>query len=194
MSRLRISNWVPVIILITLPVFTLLGQTLPNPVVSPTPGFTNPLHLSPSVMTFFDLLNKSPMLLTLLVLMLLDLFSGCALAIYNRKLSSTTSWRGMTRKIFMLLIVSVAAVIEQFAAGIPLGKLACMCYIYTEAISIMENAALAGVPLPQALVNTLVKARAEQKTLPTTVILPAGQTADIHVTPPIGSDMERPVK
>lgn len=132
---------------------------------SPTPGFTNPNHISGGMLRFFEVINEMPMLGTLLVLMGLDIVSGLALSIYNRKLSSVISWRGMSRKVFMLLIVAMAALIEQFTGGIPVSKLAAVCYIFTEAISILENAAMAGVPLPVALVNALTKMKADQKTI-----------------------------
>jgi toxin secretion/phage lysis holin len=139
-------------------------------VPSPTPGFTNPNHISEELLRFFSFVNQMPMLTTLLVLMGLDIVSGLALSIYQKKLSSVISWRGMSRKVFMLLIVAMASLIEQFTGGIPVSKLASVCYIFTEAISILENAAIAGVPLPIALVTALTKMRESQKTVPVAVI------------------------
>lgn len=145
--------------------------------VSPTPGFDNPGHLSSGLLQFFNVINQVPMLSTLLILMGLDIVSGLALSIYQKKLSSVISWRGMSRKVFMLLIVAMAALIEQFTGGIPVSKLASACYIFTEAISILENAAMAGVPLPAALVQSLTKLKDGQKTVD---ILVPGTTATIQ--------------
>lgn len=150
---------------------------------SATPGFTNPTHISEPLLNFFSLVNQVPMLTTLLILMGLDIVSGLALSLYQKKLSSVISWRGMSRKVFMLLIVAMAALVEQFTGGIPVSKLASACYIFTEAISILENAACAGVPLPAALVGALLKMREGEKTM-TVPIAEIKLSADIAGTPP----------
>lgn len=83
----------------------------------------------------------------------------------------------MSRKVIMLLMLGVAAVLEPIAGGLPLSKLVGMFYTVTEALSILENAAASGVPLPRALVESLAKLREDgnQKQLQSnSVNLPAG--------------------
>ena len=100
---------------------------------------------------------KQPLVGVLLFMMTLDVVSGLLLAFSSKKLCSTVSWRGMSRKVIMLLLVGVGSILEPFANELPLSKLIAMFYITTEAISILENAAKAGVPLPRPLVDALVK-------------------------------------
>ncbi len=110
-----------------------------------------------------DWFSLQPIVSGLLILMLIDVLTGCCLAVVQKKLSSTTSWRGMCKKVIVLLLVGVAAVLEPFANGIPLSKLVAVFYIVTEALSIMENAAMAGVPLPAPLIDALVKLKEQQR-------------------------------
>lgn len=58
-----------------------------------------------------------------------------------------------------MIIVGIASVLDPFAQGIPVGKIVAIFYIITEALSVLENAAILGVPLPAMLVDTLLKVR-----------------------------------
>jgi toxin secretion/phage lysis holin len=111
----------------------------------------------------FHLLQGMPLVSTLLLLMVIDVISGLATSFITKTVSSAVSWRGMSKKVIMLLVVGLAAVLEPFAQGIPLAKLVSLFYIATEALSIMENAALAGVPLPSVLTDALVKIKESQR-------------------------------
>lgn len=99
------------------------------------------------------------MLTALLSLMFMDMVSGLLVAAARKKLNSTVSWRGACRKVMMLLLVGAGVVIQPWCGGIPTGNLICILYIVGEMISITENAASLGVPLPKALVDTLEKMR-----------------------------------
>lgn len=128
-----------------------------------TPTVTPPEHLPPLFQWVFIWLERQPILATLLVLMLVDIVCGVLLSFSRQTLSSSVSWRGMSKKAIMLLIVGVAAVLEPFTQGIPLSRLVGLFYIGTEALSILENAAAAGVPLPAALVEALAKLKESQR-------------------------------
>jgi len=142
---------------------------------------------------FVGWLDTQPIITALLILMGLDIAVGICRAIITKTLSSTISWRGMSRKVIMLLMLGVAAVLEPLAGGIPLSKLVGIFYTVTEALSILENAAASGVPLPRALVETLAKLREEghQKQLRTGVagiILPPGTHVKSSLTVPKADD------
>lgn len=107
--------------------------------------------------------HQVPMVSTLLILIGLDVAAGLLVAFDRKALSSTISWRGMTRKIFTILLVGMAAVIEPFAQGLPLAQIVAMFYSLTEAVSILENAAALGLPLPAQLVDVLAKLKDGQK-------------------------------
>jgi len=104
-------------------------------------------------------LQGQPILTSLLLMMAIDMAAGIAVAIMRKKLSSTISWRGACKKVIMLLLVGVAALLEPFAGGLPLTKMVAAFFLYNESLSVLENAAEAGVPLPRALVDTLAKLR-----------------------------------
>lgn len=111
----------------------------------------------PPLLVLATLLEGQPVIGALLILMVLDVLVGIVVAIGTRTLSSSVSWSGMSKKAIMLLIVGAAAVIEPYAQGLPLAKLVALFYLVTEGLSILENAALAGVPLPGVLTETLAK-------------------------------------
>lgn len=103
-------------------------------------------------------LNSQPFVLYLLILMVLDVVGGIFVSISKKTLSSSASWRGMSKKAITLVIVGTAFVIERLINHeFPLGKGAALLYCVTEALSILENAAAAGVPLPKALLEVLLK-------------------------------------
>jgi toxin secretion/phage lysis holin len=126
------------------------------------------------MLTVMHWMKSVPALMPLLILMGLDIAMGLFVAIATKRLSSSASWKGMARKVCQLILVAVAAVIEPFANGMPVLSLACMSFIVTETISIMENAAQAGVPLPGALVELLAKLKDSKGTPPpVTLTIPA---------------------
>lgn len=101
--------------------------------------------------------NSYPIVGALLVLMLLDVMVGLAAAFVTKSVSSTVSYKGMVRKVIMLLLVAVASVLDPYAGDIPVSKLTAMFFIATEGISILENAKRAGVPIPDWLGEVLAK-------------------------------------
>lgn len=96
--------------------------------------------------------------------MVMDIFCGILLSIVKKTLSSAISWRGMSKKSMVLIMVGLGSVLEPFTQGIPLSRLVGIFYICTEALSILENAAAAGVPLPAVLVDMLAKLKDSQRT------------------------------
>jgi toxin secretion/phage lysis holin len=126
-----------------------------------------------------------PLVGTLLVLIHVDIFTGILVAANRKTLNSTISFRGITRKVFMLIFVGVASTLEPFANGLPLAQLVAMGYIVTESISILENGAALGVPIPKILTDILVKLREDQQKR-TEQKVPAGTTTTTTtVTVPI---------
>jgi len=115
------------------------------------------------LMTFH---NKYPVVGILFLMILLDVAIGLCAAIITKTVSSTVSQHGMIRKVINLLLIGVGAVLEPYAGGIPLSKMIAMAFIVTEAISITENAARAGVPVPKPLLDVLQKLRGSDKDEP----------------------------
>ena len=90
---------------------------------------------------------------TLIALMGLDYLSGILIAIKNRKLSSSIGFKGLTKKLMILVIVAVAHMIDVAIIGHShtCRKIVIVFYSINETISILENAAHLGLPLPQRL-------------------------------------------
>lgn len=96
----------------------------------------------------------------LLVVMVLDYISGVAAACVNRELCSRTGVVGIIKKVCYLLIVAVGIFIDYiiFLAGEQMGMdltgyylvalVIIVWLIINECISILENAAHMGLPVP----------------------------------------------
>ncbi len=125
-----------------------------------------PLHAAPEwAQPLLDWFRGQPVMSGLMLLMCIDVAVGILLAIAKKTLNSTLSWRGMSRKAIMLLIVGACGVLQPSLPSIPILNMVAFFYTLTEAISILEAAAAAGVPLPQGLVDTLSKLREQQRVL-----------------------------
>jgi toxin secretion/phage lysis holin len=117
----------------------------------------------PLIAPIVDYLKALPLISTLSILMALDMCMGIGVAVVKKTLNSTVSFRGMTKKVFMLILVAAGATLEPFAQGLPVARMIAMAYIITETISLTENAAAIGVPIPQALQDILLKLREDQQ-------------------------------
>lgn len=101
----------------------------------------------------------SGLLITLIVFIVFDFITGVLTGIAEKKLSSETAFNGLVRKVFEILIVSAAHLLDfyVFHEGDVLFTATCFVFISTEGISLVENAARLGVPIPKAVVDTLVQ-------------------------------------
>lgn len=98
------------------------------------------------------------LILVLLGLMCLDYATGMLKGLYNQKLSSKTGRQGIIKKISTLIIVSLAVMCEKI--GIPaMREMTIMFFAVNEGLSILENTAQMGLPLPDNLKNALVQIR-----------------------------------
>lgn len=94
----------------------------------------------------------------LLLLMVLDFVTGMAVAIQQGTVSSHKSYQGIGKKVIVLALITATAVIQQhLTVDLPIVEIVAGFYIANEFISILENAALAGVPVPGALRDMLQK-------------------------------------
>ena len=97
------------------------------------------------------------MLGALITLMALDYLSGVILAFCEKRLSSRTGFRGLCKKALVLLIVGAAAALDQkvLLQGAVLRSAVISFYIGNEALSLTENAASLGLPVPEKLKSAL---------------------------------------
>lgn len=97
---------------------------------------------------------------TLIVFIVLDYITGIIKAWLLKEISSARGYQGLIKKSLVLVVVIVANMADDIMRTNGLFRNA-ICYIYIsiESISILENLAAAGVPIPQPLVDKLVQLR-----------------------------------
>jgi len=98
----------------------------------------------------------------LLIVMVLDVVSGWTRAWIQARLSSKESWRGFAKK---LLIWCAVALAHQLSGPLDfpgLRDLVVGWYCMSEALSVLENLAAAGVPFPDWLADRLEAARGDK--------------------------------
>jgi toxin secretion/phage lysis holin len=93
------------------------------------------------------------MLIALLVLMTLDYITGVMCAIVDKRLSSAVGFKGIMKKCVVLMLVGVANIIDVHVVGTGSalrGAVICF-YMSNEGLSLLENAAYIGLPIPDKL-------------------------------------------
>ena len=93
------------------------------------------------------------LLIALLVFAVLDYITGIMCAIADRKLSSAVGFRGICRKVLIFALVGVGHILDTQVVGTGSAlRSAVICwYLSNEGISILENAAHLGLPVPDKL-------------------------------------------
>ena len=90
----------------------------------------------------------------------LDFATGLLVAFIRSEVASHKSFVGLAKKMLILIMVAVAHLLSD-ALKLPfdLGSACAAAYVVNEVISITENCANAGVPIPPALLDVLLKAK-----------------------------------
>ena len=93
------------------------------------------------------------MLIALVVLMALDYITGVMCAIADHKLSSSVGFKGICKKVFILMLVGLANIVDVHVVGSGNAlRAAVICfYLSNEGVSILENAGHIGLPIPEKL-------------------------------------------
>lgn len=89
-----------------------------------------------------------------------DYLSGVLVAIRQKKLSSAVGFIGIARKTTVFGVVIVASALDALLGQPSLCRTAAISfYFVNESVSLLENAALLGVPVPQRVKDTLEQLR-----------------------------------
>ena len=93
------------------------------------------------------------LLTALIIFMTLDYVTGLMCAIVDKKLSSSVGFRGIFKKMLIILLVGVAHVVDMHivGAGNALRSAVVCFYLSNEGVSLLENAAHLGLPIPEKL-------------------------------------------
>ena len=96
-------------------------------------------------------------LYALLIFMLVDYLTGILCAINEHRLSSEIGFRGLTRKVLILVLVGIANVLDIYLLknGSAIRTATIFFYISNEGISLLENASHLGLPVPDKLKSVL---------------------------------------
>ena len=115
--------------------------------------------------TVIDMLfgKADGILATLIVFMTLDYLTGVLSAAMSKKLSSKIGFKGFLNKVGILCIISLTAILDRnLFNSTTLRNAAAFHYISNEGISIIENLAKMGIPIPQKLKEVLYEIRDEK--------------------------------
>ena len=109
------------------------------------------------------------LLIALLVFAVLDYVTGIMCAIADKKLSSAVGFRGICRKVLIFALVGVGHVLDTHVVGTGSAlRSAVICfYLSNEGISLLENAAHLGLPIPEKLKAILEQLHDKDRTEPT---------------------------
>ena len=110
---------------------------------------------------------------TLVLFMVIDWFTGGVLlpGVFgkspkspNGALESRAGWKGLCRKCMTLLYVLVAVRLDTLMGVEYLRDMVCIGFIANEGVSIIENAGLMGIPMPEIFRKTvdILKEKSEE--------------------------------
>lgn len=98
----------------------------------------------------FDLLVQ-----VLAILMLIDYATGLIVGYKEKKLNSKRAYRGIRKKLLIWIIISSATLLTYVTGLYWIREVTATFYVATEILSIIENAAKFGVPIPEQLKKAL---------------------------------------
>ena len=99
------------------------------------------------------------LMIALIIFMVLDYITGLMCAITDKKLSSAVGFKGICKKVLILMLVGVANVVDIHIVGTGSAlRSAVICfYLSNEGLSLLENAAHIGLPIPDKMKDVLAQ-------------------------------------
>ena len=93
------------------------------------------------------------LLYALLVFVVLDYLTGVMCAVADKKLSSAVGFKGICRKVLIFALVGVGHLLDThvIGSGSILRTAITFFYLSNEGLSLIENAAYLGLPIPSKL-------------------------------------------
>jgi toxin secretion/phage lysis holin len=97
------------------------------------------------------------LLYALIAFVVIDYITGVMCAITDKTLSSEVGFKGICRKVLIFLLVGIANIldVQVIGAGSVLRTAVIFFYLSNEGISLLENAAYLGLPVPQKVKTVL---------------------------------------
>ena len=96
-------------------------------------------------------------LYALVAFVVIDYLTGVMVAIHNKELSSEVGFRGIAKKVLIFALVGIGNIIDVniLQDGSAIRTAVIFFYLSNEGISILENATVLGLPIPQKLKDIL---------------------------------------
>ncbi len=101
----------------------------------------------------------------LLAFVVIDYLTGVMCAIADRSLSSEVGFRGIFRKVLIFVMVGAGHILDAqvIGSGDALRTAVIFFYISKEGVSLLENAAHIGLPVPEKLKDVLAQLHDREK-------------------------------
>lgn len=101
----------------------------------------------------------------LITFVIIDYVTGLMVAVLERKLSSEVGFRGIFKKVLIFAFVGIGNIIDVYLLknGSAIRTAVIFFYVSNEGISIIENSAKIGLPIPQKLKDILEQLNKEEK-------------------------------
>ena len=96
-------------------------------------------------------------LYALIAFTVIDYITGVMCAITDKKLSSAVGFKGICRKVLIFTLVGIGNIVDVYVLGQGgvLRTAVIFFYLSNEGVSIMENSAHLGLPIPEKLKEVL---------------------------------------
>ena len=93
------------------------------------------------------------LIIALVLFVVIDYITGVMCAVVDRKLSSAVGFKGIFRKVLIFMLVGIANIIDVqvIKFGSVLRTAVVFFYLSNEGLSLIENAAHLGLPVPDKL-------------------------------------------
>lgn len=100
----------------------------------------------------------------LLIAIILDYVSGMLKAFITKQVSSRVGFKGILKKVSILLVVMLAVLIDRVTGDTgAIRTLVVYYFVANEGLSVLENLGQAGVPIPQSIKKALKALKKESK-------------------------------
>ena len=99
------------------------------------------------------------LLYALLAFAVIDYITGIMCAVVDKKLSSEVGFKGICRKVLIFLLVGIANIVDVqvIGTGSVLRTAVIFFYLSNEGVSLLENAAHLGLPVPEKMKDILAQ-------------------------------------
>lgn len=105
------------------------------------------------------------LLIALIVFAAVDYATGVLAAIIKKKLNSRVGFKGIAKKVLMFLIVGIANIVDVrlIQTGSAFRTATIIFYLANEGVSLLENSARCGLPIPKKLKDILTQLHDSEK-------------------------------